>query len=286
MKLNYLFIFATASLFAFLALDIIVRYLLEALELQSNPRYEELRRFVEPRKLVLKRVFGAMSAACVAFIIQLMFGVGKMAIGVPVATAFGILFWELIYLYYRRKLQKRNEAFEGKILDFAMGLSSSLKSGLALGQALASISRRIGGPMQEELEILLQENRLGVDLPDAFEHLYERMPFEDIQILSTAIALSVRTGGSLSEVLEEIVAVIRARMEFQGRLKNMTAQGRFEALAISCAPLASFIVLYLVDPNLMRPVVTTGYGWLAVGGATILVSIGYFVLKKLITIEV
>ena len=66
----------------------------------------------------------------------------------------------------------------------------------------------------------------------------------------------------------------------------MTAQGRFEALAISLAPLVAFILLYYIDPGLMRPLVTTGWGWLAVAGATALVLMGYYVLKKLITIEV
>ena len=83
-----------------------------------------------------------------------------------------------------------------------------------------------------------------------------------------------------------MVTTIRSRTEFQERLKNMTAQGKYEALAISCAPAAAFIILYLVDSDLMKPLVTTGTGWLAVGGATVLVIIGYFVLKKIITVEV
>lgn len=286
MKINYIFIFIAATLFTFIVLDMLARYMIEALEKQKKQSYEALRRFVDPRKLLTQRLFGAMLASCLAFIIQLACGVQKMAIAVPVSIGFGILAWHLVYVFYHHKLVKRNEAFESKILDFAMGLSNALRSGLSLGQALESISRRIGGPMQEELEILLQEHRLNVDLPEAFEHLYERMPFEDLHILATAVALSIRSGGSLADVLEEIVVTIRARTEFQGRLKNMTAQGRFEALVISCAPLASFIILYIIDPTMMRPLVTTGVGWLAVGGACLLVSIGYLILRKLITIEI
>ena len=279
-------IFAAASVFAYLLLDMLVKYLRETLEVQREPRYEELRRFIEPPRLLVYRVFGAMAAACIAFVIQLACGVEKMVIALPVASGFGVLAWKLVYAYYHRKLVKRNEAFEEKILDFAMGLSNAMRSGLALGQAVESVSRRLGGPMQEELEVLLQEYRLGVDLPEAFERLYRRMPFEDMHILSTAIALSSRSGGSLAEVLEEIVDTIRKRTEFYGRLKNMTAQGRFEALVISCAPLACFIMLYIVDPGMMKPVVTTGLGWLMVGVAGLLVYTGYRVLRKLITIEV
>ena len=286
MKLNYIFIFAASSFFAFLVLDMAVRYLQEALELNTNPKYEELRRFIEPKKLLIVRILGGMLVSCAAFIIQLAFGVKRMSIGVPVALMFGAIAWHLVYLYYKHKLEKRKEAFEEKILDFAMGLQNAVRSGLSVGQAVDSISRRIGGPMQEELQVLLQENRLNVDLSDAFEHLYERMPFEDLHILSTAVALSMRSGGSLGDVLEEIVGVIRARREFYGKLKNMTAQGKFEALVISCAPLAIFILLYIIDPTMMEPLVTTFHGWLAVGAACLLVFAGYKTIKKLISIEV
>ena len=113
------------------------------------------------------------------------------------------------------------------------------------------------GPMHEELTTLLREHRLGVPLPEAFERMSNRMPCEDMHLLATSIALSSKSGGSLTDVLEEMVGLIRERTEFQGRLKNMTAQGKFEAAVISCAPLAAFILLYLIDPVLMRPLVTT-----------------------------
>ena len=83
-----------------------------------------------------------------------------------------------------------------------------------------------------------------------------------------------------------MVEMIRGRREFQERLKNMTAQGKFEAIAMSCAPIAAFILLYIVDPSLMRPMVTTGMGWGGIGIVAVMISCGYFVIKKIVTIEV
>ena len=167
-----------------------------------------------------------------------------------------------------------------------MGLSNGLRSGLALGQSIESVAKRIDGPMHEELNTLLREYRLGVDLPEAFSRMYKRIPCEDLHLLVTTISLTTKSGGSLSEVLEEMVVTIRARTEFQERLKNMTAQGRFEAVSIALSPVVAFLLLYLIDPVLMSPLVTTGIGWLAVAGAATLVSTGYYILKRIITIEV
>jgi tight adherence protein B len=83
-----------------------------------------------------------------------------------------------------------------------------------------------------------------------------------------------------------MVITIRARTDFQERLKNMTAQGRFEAIAMSLAPLAAFILLYLIDPQLMRPMVTTGMGWCGISIVVVLVTLGFLVIKKITTIEV
>ncbi len=286
MKLNYIVIFAASASFAWLAIGFLVRYLREKLELATSPAYVALTRFISPGRLLHARLFGALLVSCGMFVGQLAFGVERMAIAVPVACGFGIATWFLVLAWYKRKLRIRNEAFQSKILDLAMGLANGMKSGLALGQALDAVARRIGDPMREEIAILLKETRLGIEFPEAFERLYRRMPCEDLHLLVTAVALTSRSGGSLVDVLDEMVVLIRARTEFNERLKNMTAQGRFEALVISCAPLAAFLLLNFIDPALMRPLVTTGMGWLAVAGAALLVGMGYFVLRKIITVEV
>ncbi len=284
--LNYSLIFAATALFFFLVILASTRYLQEKLEFSRAARYEKLRRFVSPQKLLMEQVFAALITACLLFLGQLTFGVEQMRIAIPVSAGFGVLAFLMPYWYYVHLLKKRQEAFESKILDLAMGLANGMRSGLALGQAVEALSKRIGGPMKEELVVLLREHRLGLDLPEAFERLSARMPCEDLHLLVTTISLTTKSGGSLVEVLEEIVETIKSRTEFQDRLKNMTAQGRFEALVISCAPFAAFLLLYLIDPVLMKPLISTGVGWLAVGGACLLVTTGYFVLRKIITVEV
>ena len=286
MNFNYILIFVATGLFCYIMLNMTNKYLLEKLELNTNSKYEILRRFISPQKLLLSRIFTALTCGSCMFILQLVLGVEQMKIALPVACGFGIAGYFAVYWYFLQKLLKRKISFESKILDFTMGLSNGMRSGLALGQSIESVAKRIGGPMQEELAILLREYRLGVDLPEAFERMYKRMPCEDLHLLVTTISLTTKSGGSLVEVLEEMVVTIRSRTDFQERLKNMTAQGRFEAFAIAMAPVAAFVLLYFIDPALMTPLVTTGYGWLAITGAGLLVITGYYILKKIITIEV
>ena len=167
-----------------------------------------------------------------------------------------------------------------------MGLANGLRAGMALPQALEVISRDIGGPLQEEMSIALSEYRLGIELPEALDHVYRRIPAEDLKLLITSLRLSQQTGGSMADVLDHMTETIRQRVAFQEKLATLTAQGRFESIAIALMPLAAFVILYLLDPDLMSPLVTTGAGWCALGIAATLETLGFLIIRKIMAVEV
>ena len=282
---NYIVVFAAVALSIYLLVSTVYKISLERLE-NKRSEYEDLKYFVTLPRLLSLRFSGAFIMGVSLVVILLLCGVEKPAIYIPVGIAAAVLGWMAPLLYYRWKQMQRKELFEAKLLDFTMGLASGMRSGLGLPQALEATSRRIGEPMQEELQTVLREYRFGMELADALQRLNERMPSEDMNLLVTTIKLTTKTGGSLVEVMDKMVEMIRGRREFQERLKNMTAQGKFEAIAMSLAPVAAFILLYIVDPDLMRPMVTTGMGWCGIGIVAVMVSCGYFVIKKIVTIEV
>lgn len=245
-----------------------------------------LRRFVTPVRLAALKLTFCLVPAC-AVVVALV-GAGYVS-PVPLLLAgslLGSVGWNLPMLYFRMKIRKRQEAFNGQILQLTMSLSNGLRSGQALPQALDAASQRLDAPMREELAVVMGETRLGFDLTDALERFYSRMPGEDLRLLVTSVKLTLQTGGSLAEVLERMVETIRARVEFQERLKNMTAQGRFEAIAMSLAPVLVYVLLRLIDPDLMIPLTSTLAGWCTIGIVTAWVLIGFFVINKIVTIEV
>lgn len=105
-------------------------------------------------------------------------------------------------------------------------------------------------------------------------------------LLVTSVRLTMQSGGSLAEVLDRITDTIRSRTEFSEKLRSMTAQGRFEAIAMAAAPLAAFGLLFMLDPELMKPMVQTQTGWCAIGVMLVLETVGFLVINKIVTIEV
>jgi len=243
-------------------------------------------RFVSLPRLMQIRFSAAVVMAALISGVLMFLGVSNLIALSLMACIFAGAGYMAPLWWFQRKVKLRTLQFEESILDLTIGMEKGLRSGQALAQAIESLSRRMEGPMQEELLTVLRETRMGKDLPEAMDRLQGRMPSEDLALLVTAIRLTMKSGGSMADVLERMTDMIRGRREFQGKLKTLTEQGKFEAMAMSAAPFAAFIVLYFLDTDLMRPMLFHPVGWTAFGVVIALEIIGYLIIRKIVTIEV
>lgn len=236
--------------------------------------------------LQLRIAFALVAAGALATILLLALPAKKDFLVAPIAGGAGLIGWMLPLLWFKRRVKARAELFADQMLDLSMGVSNGLKAGQALAQAIEVYSRNCQDPMREELATVLREHRLGIELPEALERMYGRIPCEDLKLFSVSVGLTLKSGGSLADVMAKITMLIRNRMDFRRRLSALTAQGRFEALAMSLAPVAAFILLFLAERDLMIPLVTTCVGWLAICVVVALELTGYAIIRKIVDIEV
>lgn len=258
------------------------RYVKAAEGKQRSPIY----RFTTPERLAQSCLSGALLGAGVTMSILLVSNVLSPVILVVASTLAALLCYQIPKWWLKRKIAKRNLMFEMRLTDLTLGLANGLRAGAALPQSLEVVSRDLGGPMTEELSLVLHEYRLGIDLPESLNRLCERMPCEDLSLLVTAIKLTMQSGGSLAEVLDRITDTIRERTDFQERLRTMTAQGKFEAIAMAAAPVVAFIILFTLDRELMMPLVQTTIGWCAIAAVVVLEVVGFMIINKIVTIDV
>ena len=260
------------------------------LERASLARTEEgnvsvLRKLVSPVQMATYRLHAAFAAGLLLFLLLAaldfpFFGALLAASAGGAAASF------LPPLHFRRKAEARIALFQSQILELTNGIASGMRAGQAFPAALESVSKRIPWPMSEELQTVLREYRLGIDLSEALARLQERLPSEDLALLVGAVRLTAKSGGSLAEVMERMTELIRARNDFQERLKNLTAQGRFEAAAMSAMPVVVFFILFFENRPLVMPLVTTTTGWTAIAAVCVLVTCGYLCIRRIVTIEV
>ena len=256
------------------------------MEEKEGSEDESLYRFTTPEKLLQNSWSSGLLGGGLACAGMIAAGSANIFSIIFVTALVGIAAFQAPRLWLKRRIAKRRAQFESRLVDLTMGLANGLRSGAALPQSLEMVTRDMGGVMGEEFGLLLREYRLGVDLPDGLGKLCQRMPSEDLRLLATAVRVTMQAGGSLAEVLDKISGTIRERIEFHEKLATMTAQGRFEAMAMALAPMVAFILLYLIDPELMSPMVTTSMGWTMLGVVAVLELVGFFCINKIVTVEV
>lgn len=245
-----------------------------------------LERFISPGALFRQRVVGALVPGLLVPFAFFVAGFVNPFFLLAFGGVFAFVGWHVPRLYWLSRVAKRQRLFEAEILDLATGLASALKAGMAFPQALERVSRRMTGPMAEELAILRREYRLGTEIADSFDRLVYRMPCEDMRLLTASVRLTGKTGGSLADVLAEMAEMIRGRRDFAERLRTLTAQGRFEGIVLGAMPVVAFIIFYCIQPDLMMTLFKSIGGWIALGIAAILETIGFIVIGRITKIEV
>ena len=285
-----LLVFAAVSVSVWVLTPLLAELGLDKLEARLPDAEESMDeavfRFTTPQKLLHASWSAAMLTGGLAASIIIAARIANPLFIIAAAGIIGAAAFRAPKFWLRRKVAKRRKAFESRLVDLTMGLSNGLRSGAALPQSLEMVTRDMGGVMGEEFALLLREYRLGVDLPDGMAKLCQRMPSEDLRLLATAIRVTLQAGGSLAEVLDKITGTIRERIEFHEKLATMTAQGRFEAIAMALAPMVAFLLLYAIDNDLMKPMVTTQTGWSMLGVTVLLELSGFFFINKIVSVEV
>lgn len=142
------------------------------------------------------------------------------------------------------------------------------------------------GPIAQEFGLILDKNRIGQSIEQGLEELAKRLPSEDVVMFSTSVNILKETGGNMTETFATITTTIRERIKLQNKIDAMTAQGMTSAVVVSALPWGLLGILYLVDPELMRPMLVTIPGWVILMGVLFLEAIGFLAIKKIVTIRV
>jgi tight adherence protein B len=148
------------------------------------------------------------------------------------------------------------------------------------------ISNEIPEPVAGEFRKLFEEQKFGMPVRDALMNLAERVPLVDVKFFVTAVMLQRETGGNLAEILDNLSYMIRERFKILRQVKVYTAQGRLTMLLLMMLPPLIIVVLLVMDPGFIRPLFTDPIGHALVAAGITLQTVGYFVIRKIIQIQV
>ncbi len=211
------------------------------------------------------------------------YSVGKRAEFAWIALLIGFI---IPYSYASFRRNKRFEKFEELFPEAIDTLARAVRAGHAFTTALEMITNEVAEPIAGEFRQLYEEQKFGMPVRDALMNLTDRVPLVDVKFFVTAVMLQRETGGNLAEILDNLSYVIRERFKIQRQVRVYTAQGRLTMALLMGMPPIIVTVMLLLNPSFIRPLFQDPIGHtLLVLGIT-LQTIGYFVIRKIIRIQV
>jgi len=217
----------------------------------------------------------------VAFVFALLMGTGILAsLGLAFAAGAGLPFWIL------RFLKKRREARFLEILPDAVDIIvRGIKAGLPLLDSLKLIAAEAEEPVRSEFRNIIETQSIGIPLGEACLKLHEHMPLPEANFFGIVIAIQQRAGGNLSEALGNLSRVLRDRKKMKAKIQAMSMEAKASATIIGSLPIAVMLLVYITSPQYISLLWTEPLGRLMLAGCAVWMSMGIFVMRRMINFD-
>lgn len=231
---------------------------------------------LRPSELIVMSLAAAAVGALVGYLV-----VGALGLLVG-GAALGAAPWAMVVM----RKGARSRALMLQLPDALDLICSSLRAGHGVSQALKTAAEQSPPPFSQEAARLVAELGLGFSLHQALARMVERTDQSDVELMCTAVQIQTRTGGNLAEVLANIAAVIRERIELHGEVRALTAEGRLSGLILTLLPPIMAVVLSIRKPGWLNPLVTDpiGRGILTLG--VILLLLGILATNRMLKVDI
>jgi tight adherence protein B len=185
-----------------------------------------------------------------------------------------------------KKTARRQKLFMNDFADALESMMRLLKAGMPVSEAIKMVAREFTGPMGEEMGHIFDQQKIGVPLPEAVLDAAKRMPLTEMQMFATAISIQTQTGSSLSEVLQNLAGVIRARFRLRRKVQALSSEAKASAMIIGALPILVATGLYFVNPDYIMLLFTDPTGQFLLGCAAGWMGLGVLVMRQMINFKV
>jgi len=203
-----------------------------------------------------------------------------LALGIGFIVGFGLPRWILSMIG-----KKRLKLFSLAFPDAVDVLVRGIKSGLPLHDGFKIIARESPKPLGNEFQMLVEGIGVGMTLAEALDRMYERMPTAELKFFAIVISIQQKSGGNLAEALTNLSTVLRARRLMGEKIKAMSSEAVASAGIIGVLPPGVMIMMMVVAPEYMGLLFTDVRGNFILLGAVLWMSMGIFVMKRMIAFK-
>ncbi len=202
------------------------------------------------------------------------------AIAIGIGGGLGLPRWIVNRIRKRRLIR-----FQDEFANAVDVLVRGVKAGLPLNDCIQIAAVETASPVREEFQRVVEAQKMGVSIADGVERMPENVPIAEVNFFAIVIGIQQRSGGNLSEALNNLSNVLRDRKRMKGKIKAMSMEAKASAVIIAALPFTVMGLVYLTSPDYIMLLFTTRMGHLLLGFGAFWMTMGVLVMRKMINFD-
>ena len=193
-----------------------------------------------------------------------------------------VVYWLIIIILSKKRLG----AFTEQLGTSLITIANALRAGYSFQQTIEVISNEMEPPIGEEFSEMYHQIVMGMPLEEVLEDANKRIGSSDFELAITAVLIQREVGGNLAQILDNISDTIMERIRMRREIQSVTSQGRMSAIVLLGLPFAAGFGMFTLAHDSFMMLFEEDIGRIAMVAAVFFEIIGYFVIMKIVDIEV
>lgn len=215
-----------------------------------------------------------------ALVLLLLLVAFEFGLAVAALAAFALLgfAYTAIGTIYQRRMNQIVSQLP-RLLDQVVRL---MRTGKTLADSFFIATKDADEPLKTVMLKLQRNIQLGMTIPEAFEDLAQIYQLKELQVLSLGVNVNSRFGGSLIDLLNNIITLIQQREQLTRQLRALTGETRTSAVVLSALPILVGTFMIFSNPDYIFQMIDDPTGkWVLVGAAGMQIA-GMVVIWKML----
>jgi tight adherence protein B len=183
-------------------------------------------------------------------------------------------------------IKRRIGQFNTRFPDAIELMVRGLRSGLPITETLGIVGTEVPDPVGIEFRNVGDRIRIGRTMEMSLQETADRLGTPEFQFFCITLAIQRETGGNLAETLSNLAEVLRKRAQMKLKIKAMSSESKASAYIIGALPFIVFGLIYSISPKYMDGFFVDERLMIAGMGGAVWMSIGAFIMSRMISFEI
>lgn len=228
------------------------------------------------RTLVMLHLAAVVAGAWIGLALA---GASTMLVGAAAAAL-------AVPAFLGRAVRKRRERLDQQLPVAVDTIGNNMLVTYNLAEGFAVVARQLLPPIRDEAEALVKDLKIGARMEEALANLARRCQSRHVDVMATALIMSLKTGGDVAAVLRRIAHLVRETMRIDQMLASKMRSAQTSAWMMAGVPVLLVWLLYKLKPDLMAPLWTDPLGTPIIAVAVVLDLVGVIWLVRLSRIQI